>query len=1067
MKLIHLPALFLFSFLLSALHSNAFTRNPSHKEKPVNIRELPPITVTGKVQDETGTEISGVSIILKGTGIGTTSDASGNFLLRLPSDNGTLVISYVGYTTQEVPVNNRSTINIILLGDAKALSNVVVVGYGTQRREKVIGSVAQVGSREIENRPVTQLQNAFTGQLAGVTVTQRNGRPGVASGTISVRGVGSFGASPAALILVDGIPVGGFNDINPNDVETISVLKDASSAAIYGSRAANGVVLVTTKSGRAGKTQVSYSGYTGFQQPTALPQFVNSWEYQQAVFEATNATASATGVATLTPEQIAIVEKFRAQNDEEYSNTNFINAIITKKGIQTGHNITVNGGSENNKYNLSLGYLFQDGLVIDNNYSRYNLRLNMNTVLGPKFDLNTRISAIASNTNEPYVPSGVNQINLTDIIDQAVRIPGNFVGRYSNGDYGLGVNLFGTPISYIASESFFKQKGINLSGNTRLDYKAFRGFKTSLIASYVQNTGRDTRFRSTQRLNSTLTLGPNQLTELTDNNYYYTLQALAEYNKQFGRNQVTFLAGYSFEKNTAENFNAFRDNLPGNDLSVLNVGSPGNQQANGTGTVYALESQFARANYVYNNKYLVEGVVRRDGSSRFPTDNKYAYFPSVAIGWRIGEENFIKNLMPWANELKIKASRGVLGNQNLGNNYPYQNTLVTSSANNGGSAALGNVIGGTLYSFGGTIAQGVTRNRITDQNLHWESTRTTDVGIEAALFKSKLTFSATYFDRYTYDILYSPNTSVSNVLGFQLSATNTGKLKNSGVEFTLGHINTVGKFSYSVNGNFTILKNEVVDLGVGNVKQPNGLVGNGSNLFIGYPGSTTDFALYYGFVADGLFVDQEDIAAWPTMTAVNPTVKPGDIRYRDISGPDGKADGKVDNTYDRQVIGSQIPKYSYGLNLGANYAGFDVTALLQGIAGVKGYLNGAFGYALFNQGNVQRWQYDERWTTESPNRNATYPRIENITNSGTANSVVSSFWTINGAYLRIKNVQAGYTLPAYILQRINISKIRLYVSGENLYTFSNYRKGWDPEVNTGATFYPIITNYTLGLNVTF
>ncbi|MEJ7912056.1 MAG: SusC/RagA family TonB-linked outer membrane protein, partial [Chitinophagaceae bacterium] len=640
---------------------------------------------------------------------------------------------------------------------------------------KVIGSIAQVGAKEIENRPVTQLQNVLTGQLAGVTVTQRSGRPGTASGAISVRGVGSFGASADALILVDGIPVGGFNDINPNDVETISVLKDASSAAIYGSRAANGVVLVTTKSGKAGKTQVSYSGYTGFQQPTALPQFVNSWEYQQAVFEATNATASATGVATLTPEQLAIVERFKAQNDVEYPNTNFINSVITKKGVQTGHSVMISGGTESNKYNLSLGYLFQDGLVVDNNYSRYNLRLNLNTTLSPKFDLTTRISSIVGNVNEPYVPSGVNNTNLTDIIDQAIRVPGNFVGRYPNGDFGLGINLFGTPVSYLASQSFFKQKGLNLSGNTRLDYKAFRGFKTSFIASYVQNTGRETRFRSTQRLNSVVTLGPNQLNELTNNNYYYTVQGLAEYTKQFQRHQMTFLAGYSFEKNTAENFNAYRDNLPGNDLSVLAVGSPGNQQSNGSGTEFALESQFARANYSYANKYLIEGVIRRDGSSKFPTNNKYAYFPSVAVGWRLGQENFVKDNMPWINELKIKASRGVLGNQNLGNNYPYQNTLVTSGANNGG----------TLYSFGGTIAQGVTRNRITDPNLRWESTRTTDVGIEAGLFKNKLTFSSTYFDRFTYDILYSPGSSVSNVLGFQLSPTNTGKLKNSGIEVTL------------------------------------------------------------------------------------------------------------------------------------------------------------------------------------------------------------------------------------------------------------------------------------------
>jgi TonB-linked SusC/RagA family outer membrane protein len=608
---------------------------------------------------------------------------------------------------------------------------------------------------------------------------------------------------------------------------------------------------------------------------------------------------------------------------------------------------------------------------------------------------------------------------------------------------------------------------LNLSGNTRLDYRPFKGFKASMIASYVQTTGRQTIFRSTQRINSTITLGPNSIKEFNNNNYYYTLQGLGEYNKQFGKNQINILAGYSFEKNTADNFNAYRDNLPGNELAVLNVGSPGNQQSAGTGAVYALESQFARANYAYNNKYLVEGVIRRDGSSRFPTDKKYAYFPSVAVGWRIGQESFIKDNLPWIDELKIKASRGVLGNQNLGNNYPYQNILSTSSNTNGGSAATGvNVVGGTLYSFGGTIAQGVTRDQLTDATLHWESTRTTDVGLEAAMFKNKLNFSVTYFDRYTYDILYSP-TSISKVLGFDVSALNSGKLKNNGFEFTLSHNNKIGKFSYNVGGNFTILNNKVLDLGVGNIVQPNGLVGNGTDLFVGYPGSTGQFALYYGFIADGLFADQAAIAAWPNQTAVTSVPKPGDIRYRDISGPNGVPDGKVDNTYDRVILGSQIPKYSYGINLGANILGFDFSALLQGIAGVKGYLSGDQGFALNNTGNVQRWQYEGRFNTENPNPNAVYPRMEQISNSGTANSVVSSFWTINGAYLRIKNVQVGYTLPKLVSDKVNVSKVRIYVSGENLHTYSNYRKGWDPEVNTGSAFYPIIANYTLGLNVTF
>lgn len=1014
------------------------------------------VIITGRVVDETGDPLPGVTVKIKGNTQTTSTDANGRYSINAPSGNEILVFSFIGVNTQEVAINGRTAVNVNMVPDAKTLNEVVVIGYGTQKRERVIGSVAQIGAEKIEKRPVTQLQNALTGQLAGVTVTQRNGRPGVASGTISVRGVGSFGANADPLILVDGILVGGFNDVDPNDVETISVLKDASSAAIYGARAANGVILVTTKSGKAGKTQVSYSGYTGFQQPTALPQFVNSWEYQQAIFEATNATASTTGDATLTPDQIADVEKFRAQNDPNYPNTDFIGAVISKSSVQTGQNVAISGGSETNKYNLSFGYLFQDGLVVDNSYSRANLRLNLNTALSPKFDLTTRLATIVGNTNEPYAPAGV-AADLTDIIDQSIRLPGTYVGQYPNGEYGLGVGLKGTPLSNLASESFRKQKNINLNGNTRLDYKAFKGFKASFIASYVQTTGRETQFRSTQRLNPVTLLTPNQITELVNNNNYYTLQGLAEYNKQFGKNQVTFLAGYSFEKNTAESIDAFRDNLPGDDLTVINVGSPGNQQTNGSGTVYALESQFARANYAYANKYLIEGVIRRDGSSRFPTDNKYAFFPSVAVGWRIGQEKFIKDKLPWVNELKLKASRGVLGNQNLGNNYPYQNTLITSSANNGG----------TLYSFSGVIAQGVIRRTITDENLHWESTRTTDVGIEAGLFKNKLTFSSTYFDRYTYDILYSPTSSISKVLGFQISATNTGKLRNSGMEFTLGHNNTLGKFSYNVSGNLTILQNKVLDLGIGNVTQPNGMVGNGSNLFIGYPNSGNGYSLYYGFVADGLFVDQADIAAWPSMTTVNPTVKPGDIRYRDISGPDGVPDGKVDNTYDRQVIGSQIPKYSYGLNLGANYKGFDFTALLQGIAGVKGYLDRGFGYALFNAGNVQRWQYDERWTAENPNRNAIYPRLENIPNSGTSNTVVSSFWTINGAYLRIKNVQLGYTIPTLTLQKIKVSKVRFYVSGENLHTFSNYRKGWDPEVNTGTNFYPIITNYTLGLNITF
>nr|MBA2760655.1 SusC/RagA family TonB-linked outer membrane protein [Segetibacter sp.] len=555
-------------------------------------------------------------------------------------------------------------------------------------------------------------------------------------------------------------------------------------------------------------------------------------------------------------------------------------------------------------------------------------------------------------------------------------------------------------------------------------------------------------------------LSPNNLTEAANESNYYTLQGLAEYTKKFNKHQVNLLLGYSFEENKSSNFNGFRDNLPGDDLTVLNVGSPSNMQSAGTGSEWAIESEFARANYSYANKYLIEGVVRRDASSRFAPSYKYAVFPSVAVGWRIGQEAFIQKNLPWVSELKLKASTGVLGNQNIGN-YPYQNALV-GIANGGGNAANNtNGFNGTNYSFGGAIAQGVARATFVDSTIHWESTRTTDVGLELGV-NNKFNFSATYFTRLTDDILYSPSASVSNALGVNLSESNTGSLRNNGWEFTAGIKDNIGKVGYNINGNFSIINNKVLDLGVGNITQPNGMVGNGSTLFIGYP-----MNLYYGYVADGLFVDTGDIKSWPNITKVNPAPKPGDVRFKDISGPDGVPDGVVDATYDRTVLGSQIPKYTYGVNLGANYKGFDVSVLLQGVAGVQGNLAGSFGFAFNNNGNLQRWQYEERWTTDNPDRYAKYPRLEIITNSGTANSLSSSFWTLDGSYLRIKNLQFGYSLPKTVLQSIKISNARFYVSGENLRTFSNYRKGWDPEINTGGNFYPILSNFTFGLNLTF
>ncbi len=1003
-------------------------------------------TFKGNVHDSKGTMLQGATIIIKGSTRATTTDESGNFQIEA-NNNAVLVIKMIGYQTKEIPLSNQLYLNIELSQQVDALEEVVVVGYGTTKKKELIGSVSQVDGKQLAKRSVPQLAQALTGQMPGVTVIQRSGQPGAANNTIQIRGVGSFGASTDALVLVDGIPTNSFNDIDPNDVASISVLKDASSAAIYGARAANGVILVTTKTGATGgKLTVNYNGYYGIQKPTAFPEFVNSWEYASLLNETTS------GGGGYTAEEI---QKFKDGSDPDiYPNSNYLTSSFKSQAAQTGHNLNISNTTDKIQYTLSAGFLNQKGIVIKNNFDKYNVRLNLISNLNDKIKLTTRVAAIQTETDEPAAPATLDFSSMTDIISQVIRYPAIYPIRLSNGDWGTGNNLKGTPVSFLESESFYKEKVSNISGNARLDWKPISDLTLSAIGGYTQTNGRTKLFRASQRINNSITLGPSSLNQTAPYETYKTFQALADYNKTIGEHSLKILGGYSFEKGYSEGLSAYRQNFPSNDLTELNVGSPDGQQNTGTATEWALESLFARVQYNYAKKYLVEGVVRYDGSSRFPTDKKYATFPSIAVGWLMSEESFIKDHYSWIDELKIKGSYGVLGNQNIVNNvqqrvvsnYPYQDVLNPDYN----------------YPFGNTISPGVARTTIVDPMLRWESTRTADAGVEVALFKNLLTFSSTYYNRYTYDILVSPGSSVSKILGFEVGVQNSGKLRNTGWEFTLGHQKKLNDFSYNVNLNFSTVKNRVVDLGVGNINQPNGLVGNGSTLFIGYP-----IQAYYGYQADGLFVDAADIASYANQTSINPKPQPGDIRYKDISGPDGVPDGKVDATYDRTVIGSRIPKYTFGMNIGMNYKGFDLGILLQGVSGVKGLLDNYAGFALTQNGNIQRWQADGRWTAANPDRNAIYPRIEQLPNTGTPNTLLSDYWLLDASYLRLKNIQLGYTIPKHILNKWKLSGLRVYANAENLFTASNYRKGWDPEINSSGAYYPIMRNFTFGVNLSF
>lgn len=635
--------------------------------------------ISGSVTDPEGIPVIGANVVVKGKESGTITDMDGLFTLQV-SIGDILIISYIGYISQEIRIDTRRSYSVRLHEDHQTLGEVVVVGYGTQKKVNVVGSIAQISSEELKNRSTPLLSNALTGQMAGVTVIQNSGRPGTGSGEIRVRGVGSFGGEnnkSDALVLIDGIP-GSINDINMEDVETISVLKDASTAAIYGARAANGVILVTTKNGKEGKVSVSYNGYVGFNRPTELPEFVNTWEYATLYNEAT-------GREVYTAEEI---QKLKNGSDPDtYANSRYLEEVLSRNGLQTGHDITIHGGSPENKYMVSFGYLSQDGIVEKNNYSRYNVRVNLVNEILPRLTLTSRISGLHSLRKEPMVTGGDDATDMEDLIQKAVRFPGLTPTLTTNGVFGPGPEQHGTPKSWIMSESFFNNPKYTGTININLNYNPVQGLQLHEIGAYSFTQEEEKTYRSTIKLAGDRTLGPSSLKDEVQKTIYKTFQATADYNKTIYQHDFSILAGYAWEQEDYSYVMGSRDKFPSNDLPYLNAGSPDNQQSEGGGHGWAIQSVFGRLKYNFDERYLFETTVRYDGSSRFPQNQKYGIFPSIAAGWRLSEEQFIqsKESLNWISNLKLKVSWGRLDNQNIGN-YPYQSVYAL----------------GENYPFGGT-----------------------------------------------------------------------------------------------------------------------------------------------------------------------------------------------------------------------------------------------------------------------------------------------------------------------------------------------------------------------------
>lgn len=999
-----------------------------------------PKKISGVVADVTGLPIIGANVIIKGTATGLITDLDGNFSLEVPQGS-VLQISYIGYLTKEITIDGIQTdFNIQLLEDTQALEEVVVVGYGSQKKVNVIGSIASVDSKALEARAVPDVSNMLTGQLSGVTITQTSGNPGDDAGTIRVRGVGSFGATPSPLVLVDGLP-GSLSDLTPADIEQISVLKDASSAAIYGSRAANGVILVTTKKGKEGKARITYNGSVGMSQATELPDLAHSYEYAEFYNKAI-------GTETYTPEMI---QKYRDGSDpDNYADEMYLEDLMGGHALQTKHELSASGGTDKMQYMVSLGYLHQDGLLDNNFYNRYNARVNMNAELAKNLKLSVRLSGMASDRHEPSTPGAMDGGGYKSIISNAVRFPGMVPSYLQNGEVGLGPKLMGSPVAWVDCASFYRDDYDKFKSNAELSYMPLKGLTLKVIGGYNYTLRHTRNYRCDLELAGGKTTGPSNLEDEMKRTVYKTFQAIADYNTTIaGKHNLAALVGYTWEDEGQLTLKGKRNNFPSDDVPYLNAGGADGQTNNGGGYEWAIQSVFGRLTYNYDQRYLFETTMRYDGSSRFPTDSKYGFFPSVAAGWRLSEEQFWKENenLSFVDNLKIKASIGVLGNNNIGN-YPYQSVYTLGQAQN--------------YVFGGVYTQGAAVTTYVDPTLKWERTRTTDFGIETAFLNNKLTFNASYFYRKTTDILYKPSASYSNIFGLKVSEINTGEVENKGWEFELGHQNNIGKFNYHINGNFSIINNKVLTLGMGNVTQNNGMVGNGSDLFIDYP-----MQMFYGYKTDGVFLTDDEVADWYDQSAIAKGSKAGDVRYVDTDG-----DGKV-TPDDKVYLGSRIPKYTFGLSLGADYKGFDFSMLIQGVAKAKGMLSVYAGHAFYQEGNIQRWQMEGCWNVQQDNRYPEYPRLEVMSNAGSNNTLTSDFWVLNASYVKVRNIQFGYTLPKMMTQKFGASNLRFYVSLDNPLTFKKYRKGWDPEnltpdssTNNGQ-YYPTLSTYTFGLTLNF
>jgi TonB-linked SusC/RagA family outer membrane protein len=1009
--------------------------------------------VSGRIVDEKGAGLPGVNVIVKGTTTGTQTDADGRYTIQAP-DNATLVFSFVGYASQEVAVGNRSTVDVALAPDTKSLSDVVVVGYLAQDRQNLSSAVGALDVKEATKSPVPTITQALQGQVAGVQV-QGSGGPGEAP-VIVIRGPGSAGNSNSApLYVIDGLWTDNIRDLNPNDIATLNILKDASSTAIYGARGANGVVQITTKRGKAGVPTIGINAYAGIDNVSKRYQLTNNSQWAD---RAVQAYANA-GINPLTPGQNSLAGAVKGPGGAFNPN---IDTDWQKEFFQTGrvenYNVNFSGGTsgENagSNYLISGEYFHQQGIVKGPDFKRYSLRLNTGMTKGKfRFQENAQLTHL-----------NVTLLNGLPFIDVLTMLPGIPVYDANNlGGFGTGSNTLNTfatnPIG--AQQLLLRTQSDNrLAGNVTMDYSIFDFLTYRLNLAMDGHTYSNADAQQLGILRQNTQINTSSLSEFQGYDVFLMAENTLTFNKTFGDHHINVLGGYSERYYNVHNTNAQTQNFTPNpqyyfQLSAgQTVGVVGGSEATITNRSY-----FSQATYDYKNRYLVSGSFRRDGSSRFVEENRFGNFGAASLGYRISEEDFFKNAVPAVNNLKLRASYGVIGNDQLSGDYSGA-YLPTPNIGQNVNYVLGN---------GQVITNGRTQTVLASPGLQWEERRTKDIGLDAAFLDNHLTLTADYYISETRKAL-APVVVPIYTGNFGPVFQNAGNIENRGFELALGYQNTTQNgFTYSINGNLTTLRNRVLAL-------PN----EGQTLVDGQLLTSssvgTSLGQFFLIPMAGIFQTQDEVASYRNAagTVIQPYAAPGDVKYTDTNG-----DGRIDNN-DRIHTGSAFPTLQYGLNMNFGYKGFDLSIFAQGVSGNQIYNNAKV--ALESYSGPNNYELDvQPWTPE--NRSNSVPRLlqggsanPNLALSASQNSLYNTTrWLENGAYLRLKNVQLGYTFGKNLLGWAPaIGSLRVYVTGRNIVTFTKY-SGYDPEiVGTGYfgrgidnSAYPNVRTFTGGIQATF